>query len=1205
MSSDEPRRPWTQRVRRIVTGVPFLVTAVVIVLLAVAYTLAGFFLVPRLVKTYAPRYVQEQLKRRLEIGEVRVNPLLFKIEIKQLRLQEADGRPLLGFDRLFVDFELARTLFRRAWTLAEIQLEAPRLDVVMAKDGRLNLAELLDAFPKSEPAAQPDTAPRRMLLQHAQVSRGVVSFTDLSGRTPQNATIQPIDVELHNITTLPGRRGPYAISATLTGGGFVDWDGEVSLVPVGSTGHLGLRGFPLATAWRFAQDRLALAKPGGHLDAEARYQFAYRDGKTSFNVDGAGMKLGELVLTESGEKTPLLTLETIRVAGAHGDLIARELTVPEVTVSRGRLGAIIARDGTVNWQRLTATPPAAATAAPPPTPSVQSSTPAPERPWRVAVEKVRLEQIGLAFLDQSRATPLAVDVGDLAVDLSAKVHTDPAGVVGTVDGLGVNIGRVTVGPASGGKTPPLLSLDQVKLDGGRIDLGARSVAVSRVAVTGGGTTVVRAADGSIPALAMLAPVDGGKPQRAVASPPVRPRTTPASPAGAEKPWNVTVAAFEFGQHRLAVADRSVTPNVQLELSGIKLSARDVHTAGKKPIPFDAAFDVKQGGRFTAKGAVAPDGTTADASLNLARLALTPAQPYIASNAAVQLRSGDVSTVGRVTYRAGRDRPAVTYTGSVDVNGVNVVEAENGDPVIGWKAMHLDALRFGLAPDRLDVNEVTVTGMDGKVVIFKDRTLSLAKLMKPAGPAGAAPTGTEPAKPAAAATSPPAASTPPSTPPAASTAPSTPPAAADTATAPSFPVVVQRVRLEDSALDFADLSLVLPFAARVHGLNGVIVGLGSDPESQATVKLDGRVDEFGQMKVDGGLNAFRPKVFTDLAVIFRNVPMATLTPYSATFAGRRIVAGTLDVDLKYKIERSALVGENRVVLTKLQLGERVESPGAMRLPLDLAIAILSDSDGRIDIALPVRGNVDSPEFSYGHLIWQALVTVITKVVTSPFRALGALFGGEADAEKLQTIVFEPGSDVVQPPEREKLQRVADVLGKRGRLKLVVHGGYETKADGEALRSLRVRQDLAQRLGVTVKPGQDPGPVAFDQVKTQRALEAMLTERAGGKAVEELHASFEKSAGRKVERANPVLAVVGRGSGDRAFYEALFRRLVETAPLGETDVAALGQRRGEAIARVLKERAGNVADRVEIGDTRAAEHAEKNAVPTRLELGAVGA
>jgi hypothetical protein len=281
---------------------------------------------------------------------------------------------------------------------------------------------------------------------------------------------------------------------------------------------------------------------------------------------------------------------------------------------------------------------------------------------------------------------------------------------------------------------------------------------------------------------------------------------------------------------------------------------------------------------------------------------------------------------------------------------------------------------------------------------------------------------------------------------------------------------------------------------------------------------------------------------------------------------------------------------------------VESPGATRLPLDLAIAILSDAEGRINIELPVRGNVDRPEFSYGHLIWQALVTVITRVATAPFRALAGLVGG--DAESMQSIVFEPGSDTVRPPERQKLQQVADLLGKRTRLKLTVHGGYETKADGEALRALRVRRDLAQRLGVTLKPGEDPGPVDFEQAKTQRTLEALLTERSGAGAIEEFQTVYEKRTGKQAQRANPVLALVGRGSSDRAFYEALFRKLVEIAPLTDAEVTALGQRRGEATARVLKERAGAAAARVEVGGTQAAGSGAREGIPTRLELGAAG-
>src|SRR2546425_5894861 len=169
------------RLRVLFTRRSVVVTLAVLAVLFLVYTLAGFFLVPRLVAAYVPRYAQEQLGRRAEIGEVRVNPLLFKVDIRQFRLQEADGRPLLGFDRLFVDFELMRSIFRAAWTFAEIRLESPRVDAVIAADGRMNIAELLDALPKGEPAKQP-TAPPRLLVQHAVVQDGVGSLTDLYGR---------------------------------------------------------------------------------------------------------------------------------------------------------------------------------------------------------------------------------------------------------------------------------------------------------------------------------------------------------------------------------------------------------------------------------------------------------------------------------------------------------------------------------------------------------------------------------------------------------------------------------------------------------------------------------------------------------------------------------------------------------------------------------------------------------------------------------------------------------------------------------------------------------------------------------------------------------------------------------------------------------------------------------------------------------------
>jgi hypothetical protein len=1174
-------------VRRLIPRWVLIMLAVVVGLFAV-YTLAGFFLVPRLVAAYVPRYVEQQLKRRAQVGEIRINPLLLKMDVKNFRLTEADGSPLLGFDRLLVDFALAQSIRHAAWTFAEIRLETPRIDAVMSPDGRMNIADLLDAFPDSEAVKKP----RRLLVQHAAVQHGLVSFTDRSRRAAQRATAQPVDIDLHDITTLPERRGPYTISATLTGGGVVAWDGHLSLVPVASAGRVDLRGFPLVTAWRFAQDHVAIAEPKGTLDANLRYDFAYRDGAASLKVDAGKASVRGLALEERASKAPLLAVDEVDVVGVSGDVIARQLAVREVAVKRGRIAATLAPDGTVNWKRLAMTPESPAptapnTAAPPTAGSETRPQPAEVRPWRVAVAKLGVDAVALSVVDESRAAPLTVDVAGLNLGLSARLESGPAGLAGIADNLDLTLSRVAVG--SEGKTP-LVALDRIVVEGGHVDLGAHHVAIARVRVNGGATTVVRDASGAIPLFAALRPTESPKPAGVTAARPpaataasAAPDAGPAPPANATPPlnaapaetsWSVALDKLELTDHRVAITDRGTTPGVELGLADLKASVRAVRTDSKKPWPFDLSFRVAQGGRVTARGYVATDGRAADATLKLTRLALTPAQPYVAQSAAVELRSGDVSAAGELTYRARSGGPSVTYTGSADIERVAVMEAAIPEPVLAWRSMHAETIRFGLGPDRLEIDQVRVRDLDGRLVIFEDKTLNIAKLMKPTA-----------------------------TPPSPAPAPSAP-RAGSAGSEPSlrFPVTVRRVRLDNSSMNFADLSLVLPFATRIHALNGVVAGLNSDPGRRATVKLDGQVDQFGFVKVAGTIRALQPKVFTDITVIFRNVPMTKLSPYSVTFAGRRIDAGTMSLDLEYKLDHSELQADNKIVLERLKLGERVESPSAMRLPLALALAVLTDANGRINVAVPVRGNVDRPEFSYGHLLWQALVTVMTRAATAPFRALGTLFGGRSE-QQVQAVTFQPGRDVVTPPEREKLKRVGEVLGQRPQLKLTVHGAYDAKLDGEALRALHVRRDLARRLGIALKPGEDPGPVAVDDYKTERALEAMLREQAGDKAVDEAVTRYEKSSGKRADRASRIRALVGRGAGDPALYEVFYQRLAETAPLPESELTALAKRRADVTLRMLND-GGASAGRVEAGAPEAARGAERTGIPSRLELGAVG-
>ncbi len=390
-----------------------------------------------------------------------------------------------------------------------------------------------------------------------------------------------------------------------------------------------------------------------------------------------------------------------------------------------------------------------------------------------------------------------------------------------------------------------------------------------------------------------------------------------------------------------------------------------------------------------------------------------------------------------------------------------------------------------------------------------------------------------------------------------------------------------MRIEDGELDFTDESLVLPFGTRIHGLKGVVNGLSSQPGRPGQIELDGNVDDFGLARAAGQVDLFNPTGFMDLRVIFRNVDMPRLSAYSATFAGHKINTGKLSLDLQYKIKNRQMQGENKVVIERLTLGERVESPTAKDLPLNLAIALLEDSNGRIDLGLPVSGNLDDPQFSYGAIIWKAIANVLTKVVTAPFRALGALFGSE---EPIENIAFDAGAAVLSPPEREKLVRLSSVLAKRPNLTLTVRGVYSPD-DKVALQSEQLRRTLLAMAGRAVAADEDPGRISLERPKIRAALEDLYADRLGASELAALKAGFrianpgqleESTAGKVMSQLSGLLRekktlteseIAALKGAD--FPSLLFERVRATEKISDERLSALAKARGDyAHAELLR-------------------------------------
>ena len=299
-----------------------------------------------------------------------------------------------------------------------------------------------------------------------------------------------------------------------------------------------------------------------------------------------------------------------------------------------------------------------------------------------------------------------------------------------------------------------------------------------------------------------------------------------------------------------------------------------------------------------------------------------------------------------------------------------------------------------------------------------------------------------------------------------------------------------------------------------------------------------------------------------------------TRLAQRFAGYRIAAGRLALDLNYRVRASVIEGDNKITLENLALGEQVESPDALKLPFEFAVALLKDADGTINMELPVSGNLDDPQFSLAPLIWKAVGNLIGSIITAPFRALAHLFGGNS-GDEAGTIAFDPGRSRLLPPEREKLGRIAQALAKRPELKLLIPARYDAEADVSALKRAALGREIGRRAGFAVADDLEPGPVNFEDRPTRAALRALYAERFSSAALDKLRADAEtkvRAAGLPqpslAERARNLVVGEPQIADARDFYRTLLRSLRQTQPLPPGALPDLALRRARAIEDALK-------------------------------------
>lgn len=1158
--------------KKIINALTVNKPAKIIIGLYILFLLFGFFAINPLAKLMIPKLAESMLASRASVGRVSFNPLTLKATIEHFNLTEKNGSPLVSFDELIVDFE-ASSLLNWAWKFKEISLTALKANVAISSNGKLNWGDLLAKLDEDKTPPS-DTIPR-VLINHIALNQGNISYVDSSRATPFKTTLTPLNFQLDGFSTLPEDRGDYLIALKLPDqGGALRWKGNIGVNPLASNGNVSLNNISISSLISAVKSTSLPFNPNsGELNAGFNYDFSLLNDQpeialnnvalTLNDVSGEIMPSGALSLNQANlaiphldfalriktqlqfkdlnlklsdlnidqlrgkEKASLLSLPELNVNHVSYDLETNTAKVEQVQLLNGKVNATSDKTGILNWQQaLTQTTTNAAQS----DASEASKAPAQvETPFSLDIASVQLQHLQAQYEDQSFVHPLTLNVAD--INLGFTLATPQSGM--DISHVTSEINGFTAKSTLSAK--PIATLDSLKLNEGEINLANKKISVQSIGLSGFKTDLLKTENNMLNWQAALEP-NTNTPRKSSAT---------AANHNHQPDWSVALKKLALENSSVHIEDRSLKTPLILDVIKASFEIQNASTNLAHPLPVKAALHIKQGGQFNLLGKLTPAPFQADLNVKLVKLSLIPFAPYINQYALLKLKDGTTDAAGKVSLKQNQNL-AMSFTGGFDINKVALVEEGTNEPFMAWERIGTRNLDVSLAPNHIQMTELQIIQPSGKFIIHEDKTLNLARIMRKQAEATATPSTTQSS------------------------------AVANSSSPEAFPINIETIRVENAELDFADLSLTPQFGTHINSLGGVINGISTNESAVAQVELDGKVDDYGAARVRGSVQPFKATNFTDLKLSFKNLEMNRLTPYSGKFAGRRIDSGKLSVDLEYKIKQRQLTGENKFVMNKLKLGEKVDSAEAANLPLDLAIAILEDSDGVIDLDLPISGSLDDPKFSYGSIVWKAIRNVLGKIVTAPFRALGKLFG--ANAEKLEAISFDVGSATLAPPELEKLQTVSTALSKRPALTLGITPTYNTTSDTRAIQEFTVRRQVAEEMGIDLTKGQQPGPIDLNNTKAQKAINTLYDKLTKKSLLKKLSAKFEK-----VEEGH---------------YQNALAMLTTSIHVTENDLQALANARAKSIQESL---AGNgvAANSIRI-DSPIKNEADGNLINTKLTL-----
>lgn len=642
---------------------------------------------------------------------------------------------------------------------------------------------------------------------------------------------------------------------------------------------------------------------------------------------------------------------------------------------------------------------------------------------------------------------------------------------------------------------PIVKVPALKLETIDFDLQASKVTIDKASMTKPFVDVTLEKNYQLNLVRLFVPANTTQTKQQT------PASTKETPQSNE--WKFALKTLEINDAAIDVMDQNVKSTVT-RLEPLKLTAQNITQDMNSAITYELNSTVDKTAQINLKGSVIPSAAKIALELQTKALSLSKAQPYLVPFTTLILKEGLLNLNSKIQATFG-DKPNIKLESTVELNKLSVLDRFK-KPIIAWDKLDVDGLMFSTTPSSLQVKKIDLIKPYVNLDIKKDKSTNFSNIIKP------------------------------------SKAPPPPPKKVVKGKQPpkeeEMALLIGTVTMKQGSANFKDASLPIPFATFVNQLKGNFTTLDTKNTKPSVLKLEGKVDKYGYAKIEGSVLPFDFKNRANLKILFKNIDMPSLTPYSGKFVGYAIKEGKLSMDLNYKIKKGLMEGDNKINLDSLTLGDKIESEEATNLPLGLAIAILKDSKGQIDIDLPVSGDLNDPEFRYGSIVWRAIGNLIGSVVTSPFKLLGSILGIET--ENLKSIDFAAGEYALIDSEEEKMEQYKQILEKRSELKLLITPSFNEALDTKALQEQNVTAQIEAMIPKKSKEDDSYG----------KAIKKLFIQKYSDDAYSKLMKSYKEES-----------LDVG------AINDRLIAKIAESVTITPEALQSLASKRAEAIIQNL--------------------------------------